>query len=208
MNTYRLMAALLLLMLLVGAPVAQDHPTGGIKGKVRGEKGATVAGVAVVARQGEHEVARALTNRKGEFVIAGLEPGSYGLTFRKPGLSVGTMEDIEVRAGKVRELPDRLILRVDEGTLAFVKGSVFNAGGRSVPGVRVEIARVEADGTAKKIDGRLTSETGSFVFRLAPDAARYRITVKADGAQPMSKDIEIDGAAVYRIAFSLPPAAK
>jgi hypothetical protein len=28
-----------------------------------------------------------------------------------------------------------------------------------------------------------------------------------DGAEPVSKDIEIDGAAIYRIALSLKPAA-
>ncbi|HYE66470.1 MAG TPA: carboxypeptidase-like regulatory domain-containing protein [Pyrinomonadaceae bacterium] len=208
MNLNRLMSAFLLTALLAAAYGAQDRATGSIKGKVRLESGSAAAGVNVIAQQGEREVKRAVTDRKGEFNIAGLAPGIYSLTFRKPGLSVGTVENIEVRAGKVRELRDRLYLSIDEGSLAFIRGSVFNPAGRSVPGVRVELARVEADGTAKKIDGRMTNETGSFVFRLVPDAAKYRITIKADGAEPAAKDVEVDGAAVYRIALTLTPALK
>jgi hypothetical protein len=39
---------------------------------------------------------------------------------------------------------------------------------------------------------------------LPPDRGDYRVTVKADGAEPVSKDVAVDGAAIYRIALSLP----
>jgi hypothetical protein len=29
--------------------------------------------------------------------------------------------------------------------------------------------------------------------------------VKRDGAEPVTKDVDIDGAAVYRVALSMPP---
>ena len=58
------------------------------------------------------------------------------------------------------------------------------------------------DGSTKKIDGRFTTETGSFVFRLSPETAKYRVTLKSDNVAPVSKDVEIDGAAVYRVALS------
>jgi hypothetical protein len=201
---------MLIFLMMAASGFAQKsvQTTGGIKGKVRAESGSGVAGVIVIARQGEREVTRVDSNSKGEFVLTGLAPGVYGLTFRKPGLSVGTLEDIEVRAGKPRELPDRLILKIDEGTLAFLRGSVFNTDGRSVPGARVELARVQSDGTAKKLDSRISNETGSFVFRLTPEAAKYRLTVKAEGSGPVSKDVEVDGAAVYRVALSLSPAPR
>ena len=112
-----------------------------------------------------------------------------------------------MKAGKTRSLT-RLILSIDEGSIAFIRGSVFNEAGRSLPNARVELARILDDGTVKKIDGRVTNETGSFSFRLAPDAAKYRVTAKADGRQPASKDVEVDSAAVYRIAISLQPTAK
>jgi hypothetical protein len=202
----RLIGAFLLTMLLLSASAAAaqtDRTTGSIKGKVRADKG-PVEGVEVIASQADSEVRRAVTNRKGEFLIQGLAPGLYGLVFRKPGLSVGRLESIEVRAGKVRSLPDRLYLKVDEGSLAFIRGSVFTAEGKSVPNARVELARIQSDGSAKKIDGRITNETGLFVFRLVPDTAKYRISVWAGDTGPITKDVEVDGPARYNIALQLP----
>lgn len=197
-------SVLLLVLALAGQATAQDKSTGGLKGKVRVETG-TAAGVAVVIREGEREIGKVLTDKNGEFQISKLKPGLYGLTFRKPGLSVGTIENIEVKAGKTRSLGDRLILTIDEGSIAFIRGSVFTDDGRSVPGAKIELARILEDGSTKKIDGRVTNETGSFVFRLTPESARYRITAKVNNAEPISKDVEIDGAAVYRVALSLAP---
>lgn len=188
---------------LATVAAGQDKTLGAIKGKVRVETG-TPAGVTVVVRRGEKEVTRSTTNKDGDFLVSRLTPGIYGVTFRKPGLSIGSLEDIEVKAGKTRSLGDRLILTIDEGSIAFLSGSVFNASGRSVPNVKVELLRILEDGTTKKIDGRVTTETGSFKFRLSPEPGKYRVSVKADGSEPVTKDVEIDGAAVYRVALSLP----
>lgn len=194
----------ILIMLLTAATAfAQDQTTGGIKGKVRIKGEGPTGDVIVTVRQNDREVAHANTNRKGEFQITGLAPGIYGLTFRKPGLSMGTLENVQVKAGKTNELPDHLILTVNEAAIAKLSGSVFNQGGLSFPGVRVELARLNADGTTKKLDGRVTNETGQFVFRLLPDKATYRVTVKAEGVEAQTKDVEIDGALVYRIAFTI-----
>lgn len=199
----------LLAIMLLTASVAvgqkdKDKSLGGLKGKVRVETG-TPGGVTVVVRRGETEVTRSTTDKNGDFVVSRLQPGIYGLTFRKPGLSIGSMEDIEVKAGKTRSLGDRLILTIDEGSIAFLSGAVFTAEGRSVPNAKIELLRILEDGTTKKIDGRVTTETGSFKFRLSPDPGKYRVSVKTDGAEPVTKDVEIDGAAVYRVALSLPP---
>lgn len=207
MKLYRSVLFLLSVIVLAGNVFAQDRSTGGLKGKVRVETG-TPAGVAVVVRQGEREVARGLTDKKGEFLVSRLTPGRYGVTIRKPGLSVGTIENVEVKAGKTRSLGDNLVLSIDEGSIAFIRGSVFNENGHSVPNVRIELGRILDDGTVKKIDGRVTNEIGAFVFRLAPDPGKYRLTAKPNGAEPVSKDVEIDGAAVYRIALSIKPPAK
>ena len=196
-------------VILAGATalMAQDKTLGTIKGKVRVETG-TPAGVTVVVRHGDSEVTRSTTSKDGDFVVSKLKPGIYGLTFRKSGLSVGTIEDVEVKAGKTRSLGDRLVLTIDEGSIAFLSGSVFTADGHSVPNAKVELSRILEDGSTKKIDGRITTETGSFKFRLSPDAAKYRVSVKPDGAEPVTKDVEIDGAAVYRIALNLPEKPK
>ena len=204
MKLIKSVSAFLALLLLAAGALAQDKSTGGIKGKVKVETG-TPAGVAVIVRQGDREVTRGVTDKNGEFVVSRLAPGRYGVTLRKPGLSVGSIEDIEVKAGKTRSLGNRLILSIDEGSIAFIRGSVFNQNDRSVPNVRIELAKIEADGTVRKIDGRITNEIGAFVFRLSPELAKYRITAKPNGGDPVSKDIEIDGAAVYRLALSIKP---
>ncbi|HEY0098671.1 MAG TPA: carboxypeptidase-like regulatory domain-containing protein [Pyrinomonadaceae bacterium] len=206
LNRHKFIPALFLLMLLAASLAAQKNgTTGSIKGKIKTESG-SAEGVRVTVRQGEREVATATTDRKGGFVIAGLAAGSYSLTFRKPGLRVAEIKDFQVVAGKSRSLGSDLMLPADEGSLVFVKGGVFTEEGRSLRGARVELARVEADGTIKKLDGRISNESGSFTFRLPVETARYRVTAKMDGMEAASKDVEVEGAAVYRVALSLKPA--
>jgi hypothetical protein len=200
----KILFAGVVMLAAAAASLGQDKSTGAIKGKVRVETG-TPAGVTVIVRRGQTEVTHASTEKNGEFLVSRLAPGIYGLTFRKAGLSIGTIEDVEVKAGKTRSLGDHLILTIDEGSIAFLSGSVFTADGRSVPNAKVELSRILEDGSVKKIDGRITTETGSFKFRLSPEQAKYRVSVKTSGAEPISKDVEIDGAAVYRVALSLPP---
>lgn len=203
MKVFRSSFAVSFLLLFSCAGLAQDKATGAIKGKVRAEKGSP-AGVSVILRQNELEVSRVTTDKKGEFVIGHVAPGVYGVTFRKPGLAIGSIDNLEVKAGKTRTLHD-IVLSVDEGSIAFIRGSVFTESGRSVPGVLVELARILDEKSTQKIDSRITGETGEFVFRLPPETAKYRLTIKADGAEPASKDVEVDGAAVYRVALALKP---
>jgi protocatechuate 3,4-dioxygenase beta subunit len=157
-------------------------------------------------QRGEEEIARAETDAKGNYELSGLAPGVYTLTFRKAGLKTAQHREVEVRAGKVRSLGDKVFLPVDEGAIAFVRGSVFDTDGRIVAGARVEIAVVTADGASRKVDGRVTNDAGAFSFRLTPDTARYRVTAKANGREA-TKDVEIEGAMVYRVALSLKPNA-
>jgi hypothetical protein len=203
MGFKRLALVLIVIGLQSLIALGQNRDLGSIKGKVRAEVG-SAAGVTVIVRQGDNEVKRGETDKNGEFLVK-VTPGIYGLTFRKTGLSVGTIENVEVKAGKTRSLGDRLILTIDEGTIAFIRGSVFTAEGKSVPNAKVELGKLLEDGSVKKIDGRITNETGSFAFRLAPESAKYRVTVKGNYEPPISKEVEIDGPAVYRVALSLPP---
>jgi len=207
MRFTKTLSMMAIVVLAASAVYSQDKSLGGIKGKVRVEVGSP-SGITVVIRAGERALRNISTDKNGEFTISGLTPGVYGLTFRKPGLSIGTIENIEVKAGKMRSLGDRLVLTIDEGSIAFIRGSVFNGDGRSVPNAKVELAKILEDGSTKKIDGRLTTETGSFVFRLSPEVAKYRVTLKQERAEPVTKDVEVDGAAVYRVALSMAPSQK
>lgn len=193
--------SLCLLLFASFACFAQDKGTGSIKGKVRVEKGSP-AGVVVTLLQGEHEVRQSTTDKKGDFAISRVTPGTYSIRFRKAGLSVGTIDDVAVKAGQTRTLGDRLYLTVDEGSIVFIRGSVFTEEGRSVPGVRVDLSRIINNDSIQKLDSRVTGETGEFVFRLPPDEGKYRVTLKADGTEPSSKDVEVENTAVYRVALT------
>ena len=189
-------------------PKKEEPTTGSVVGRVRVEAGMSAGNVLVILRRGDTEVAQTATNAKGDFSFRDIAPGSYGMTLRKSGLQVGRMEGVEVRAGKTVTLKEGLYLPIDEGSIAFIRGSVFSAAGRSFNGAKVELARVEADGTLRKLDSRVSNATGSFAFRLPPERARYRLTAKADGMEPATQDVEIEGAAIYRAALSLEPARK
>jgi len=203
MRTLKIVAVICGFLLLAATASAQDTGTGNIKGKVKVKGEGPTADVAVSVRQKDREVASAVTNTKGEFLVKGLAPGLYELTFRKTGLSVGSLEHVEVKTGKTKALPDRLVLTPNEASTARLWSSVFDEGGYSVRGARLELARLEADGAPKKIDGRLTNESGQAVFKLSPEKAMYRVTVKLDGGTTQARDVEIDGAMVYRVAFTV-----
>ena len=201
MKLMKLSAAFALLLVFSCACLGQDKSNATIKGKVRVERGSP-AGVAVIVLQEEREVARTTSDKKGDFVVTRVPPGTYSIKFRKAGLAVGTIDDVSVKAGQTRTLGDKLYLTIDEGSIVFIRGSVFSDGGRSVPGVKVELARVISDNAIHKLDSRVTGETGEFVFRLPPDPGKYRLTLKADGTEPSSKDVEVESAAVYRVALT------
>jgi len=179
----------------------QDKTTGVIKGKVRVERGSP-SGVAVILLQGDNEITRVQSDKKGDFVISHVAPGTYSVRLRKPGLMVGTIDDIAVKAGETRPLGDRLYLGVDPGSQALINVSVFDEGGHSVPDVRVDLAKIISDSQLEKIDTHTTDESGSFVFRLPPAPAKYRLTIMSNDAEHISKDVEIDQAARYAVALT------
>jgi uncharacterized protein YjhX (UPF0386 family) len=199
---------LALLLAVVCAGQKKTKPTattGGVKGKVRVDSGATPEGVRVSLRRGDdEEVAHTETNARGEFALAGVAPGVYTLMLRKTGLKTAELQPYEIKAGKINSLGDHILLPLDEGSIAFVKGSVFTAEGRSVEGARVELLIVGADGSVKKIDGRVSNESGQFSFRLKPVAGHYRVTAKGEHGEA-TQDVQVEGAMVYRVALSLKP---
>ena len=134
--------------------------------------------------------------------MEGLRTGKYTLVFDANGFSSGVLYNVEVKDKNVRNLGDRLILAVDQGTQVIVKGSVFYREGTSITGAKIEIERVNADGSTKTLASGLTNVSGEFTFRLPEGSAKLRITAKFKGASG-SKDIEVDSAALYRLAINL-----
>ncbi len=196
----------ILLLACVALSAAQDNSliNASLKGKVRDENGKNLANVSVVLRQGEKEVKTATTDKNGEFMFDNLKPGVYGLTCRKAGLTTTSLDDISLRAGDKFQLKDKITMDVNEGDLALIRVSVFTAEGRSAAGIKVELLRVNADGSMKKLEEGFTGLYGQFAFRRSPDIAQYRIIAKIAN-NPVSEVVSVDGAAIYRTAIQLPP---
>jgi hypothetical protein len=203
MKLIRNLSAIILLCAAFVAAQDKNPTLGSLKGKARDETGKSLANVSVILRQGETEVKTASTDKNGEFVFDHLKPGVYGLTLRKAGLSTISIEDVNIRAGESVQLKDKLTMSVNEGDLALIRVSVFTAGGRIAAGVKVELMRVNGDGSMKKVGESVTGLYGQVAFRRSPDAAQYRAIAKI-GNNPVSDIINVDGAAIYRTAISLP----
>lgn len=169
-----------------------------MRGKVQMPNGDSVSGVLVQAMQDENEIAKARTDSKGEFQLAGLKPGVYSFVFNKDGLAEGRLPRMEIEAGKIMKLT-KLVMSVDEGRFAQIRGSVFDAKGRIVPGAKVEVFRV---GSNQKLFERYASSVGEFSFKLPGEEARYRIQVTS-GNSTGSKEFVFSGGQVFRVAISL-----
>jgi Carboxypeptidase regulatory-like domain len=181
---------------------AYSQSTGGAKGKIRNSRGDAISGVSVTARRDSKDIRTVTSNSKGEFKLEGLEPGVYNFVFDAAGYSSAMRYKIEVRQNKTVDLGDRLILLVDRGTLVIIQGSVFFKNGTSVTGAKVEVEKLNADGTTRSFPAIWTNISGEFTFRQPEGRAKYRITAKYK-EKSAQKEIEVDSAAVYRLAITL-----
>ena len=206
---------LLFLLLTVTGVFAVAQESGGVKGKVRTTKGDGIAAVTITARQNGEDVKSATSDAKGNFVLENLKAGTYNLVFSKSGYSSGVLYNVEVKKKKIGDLKERLILTVDQGSQVIVKGTIFDDAGRSVGGVKVEIEKILSDGSTKKLAVSYTSfgedpgvlggegnARGDFSFKFSEGAAKYRVTASIKDATA-SKEVEVDGAAIYRLAITL-----
>lgn len=195
-------AILLFSVFLVSGVSIFAQETGGLKGKVRTTKGDGIASATVTARQNGEDVKSTTADAKGNFVLDGLKAGTYNLVFTRNGYGSGVLYNVQIRKKKIDDLGNRLILSVDQGTQVIIKGSVFSPEGRSVGGAEIKIERISNDGSVKKAGSAFTSYSGEFTFRFPEGAAKYRITASLKDATA-SKEIEVDSAAIYRLAITL-----
>lgn len=176
--------------------------TGGIKGKVRSTNGNGISGATVTVRQNGDDIKEVKSDNKGNFLLEGLKPGKYNLVFSRSGYSSGLMSNVEIVEKKIRDLGDRLILNPDQGEFVILNGSVYNQGGFAIYGAKIKIERILSDGSTKKLETGYTSRSGEFTFRFPDETAKFRVTASAKGVES-SKEIEVEGAAIYRVALTL-----
>lgn len=189
---------LFILGVLSAAAFAQS---GGIKGKVRNNKGDGIAGATITIRQDGKDLKTVRSDAKGNFEMTGIRSGTYNVVFDANGYSSGVLYAVKVEGG-VRDLGSRLVLAVDQGTQVIVRGSVFYREGTSVTGAKVELELVNSDGSTKSLGSVYTNISGDFSFRRPEGVAKLRVTAKFKGASG-SKEIEVTNAAIYRTAITL-----
>jgi hypothetical protein len=189
------------LSILAFASAISAQSTGGFKGKVRTASGSGIASATVTARQNGADVKSAKADSKGNFVLDGLQMGRYNIVFDAPGYSSGVLYNVEIQKKKIADLGDRLILTRDQGEQIIVKGSVFFKEGHSVTGAKVEVEKVNSDGTTKKLGSTYTNVSGEFTFR-PTEASKIRITASYKGVSG-TKEIDVSDPAIYRLAISL-----
>ena len=187
---------------LLSACVVSAAAQGGLKGKVRSNSGGGISNATVTARKNGKDVKTVRSDSKGNFAIDGLESGNYNISFDAGGYSSGVLYNVEVKSKKVRDLGERLMLSRDEGTQVIIKGSVFYREGTSVTGAKVEIEKLNADGSYKTVGTAMTNISGEFTFRQPEANAKFRITAKFKDATG-TKEVEVSNAAIYRLAITL-----
>lgn len=175
---------------------------GGVKGKVMSNRGAGIPNASVTARQDGKEIKTVHADAKGNFVLSGLRSGVYSLLFDADGFTSGLLQGVEVKGDGVRDLGSRLVLMPDQGTLIIVNGSVFYKEGISLGGAKIEIERINDDGSTKKLATLYTTPRGEFTYRMAEQNAKLRITAKFKEAVG-SKEVVVNTAAMYRLAITL-----
>ncbi len=202
MRIFKQTAVFAILLAFSALTVFAQAATGGAKGKVRNAKGDGIPGATITARLTGKDIKSVKSDAKGNFELTGLEPGVYNFVFEKSGYGAGVKYNVEIKSKSVVNLGDNLALMQDQGTLVLINGSVYNQDGRSITGAKIEIERINADGSTKKVGSGYTSVSGEFTFRQPEGAATFRVTATMKGVKG-SKEITVDSAGVYRLAITL-----
>ena len=202
MKIFKHFAAFAFLLVFSALAAFAQNETGGVKGKVRNAKGSGINGATITARLKGQDVKTVKSDAKGNFEMTGLEPGVYNFVFEKSGYGAGVKYNVEVKSGSVISLGDNLALMQDQGTVVILNASVFNQDGRSITGARVEVARINDDGSTKKIATGFTNVAGEFALRQPEGTAKFRVTATFKGVSA-SKEISVDSAGRYSTAITL-----
>ena len=194
------------LLLLAGLGAHAGAQTGGgpgnLKGRVKEQKGKSLAGVMIKATS-EGRQFEAQSNDQGEFELKGLPAGEYVLSFSKTGYKNFTTRRLAVAAGETIRLSRMIELVREDDPYAVIRGAIFHGVGYTLPNAEVTLERI--DGKKKIKMETVSREGGEFAFRLKADQATYRITARAQGFQPASIEIAIENDEVRNVALTLNP---
>lgn len=184
---------------------------GQIQGKVKEENGKALSGVTVKANRA---VARSLdsqdtgktdyetkTNDKGEFMLTGLLPGNYALTFELAGYRTFVTRRFEVTAGETFKVPKAIEMTREPEAHSLIRGAVLDASGYSLENVSVTVERTDGK-KFKKIE-KASVAGGQFAFRVPAETGTYRVTASADGFVTNSQEVSVDKNEIRSLVIQL-----
>ena len=167
----------------VGAAAAARRPagegarqgvaaTGSISGRVVGDGGESLPGVAVFVRPRGSGPARQFpqhtSDEEGNFVVKGLAPGAYHVSAHAPGYVLDPEQLNAAAAGGAHRLGDFVTVRLLRG--GVITGAVSDAAGEPLVALRVRVFRV------RDHDGRPASALWNFVSEdQTDDRGVYRV---------------------------------
>lgn len=207
-NFLRSLMTLSFLALLFTAAQADG---GQIQGKVKEEGGKMLADVTVKAsravtrsldnqdtNQKDYE---AKTNDKGEFVLSGLLPGNYTLTFELPGYRTFVTRRFELAAGEIYKVPKAIEMSREPEAHSLIRGAVLDTSGYSLENVSVSVERTDGK-KFKKIE-KASVTGGQFAFRVPSETGTYRLSASADGFVTSVLEVSVDKNEIRSIVIQL-----
>lgn len=185
--------------------------SGQIQGKVKEDGGKSLAGVTVKANRA---VTRSLdnqdtgqkdyetkTNDKGEFVLSGLLPGNYALTFELTGYRTFVTRRFELAVGETFKVPKVIEMTREPEAQSRIRGAVLDATGYSLENVTVTIERTDGK-KFKKIE-KASVTGGEFGFSVPSEPGTYRVTASANGFVTASQAVSVDKNEIRSIVIQL-----
>ena len=184
---------------------------GQIQGKVKEEGGKMLGGVLVKANR---MVTRSLDNQdteqkeyetktddKGEFVLRGLLPGNYTLTFELTGYRTFVTRRFELAAGETFKAPKTIEMSREPEAHSLIRGAVLDASGYSLENASVSVERTDGK-KFKKIE-KASVTGGQFAFRVPSETGTYRLLASADGFVTATQEVTVDKNEIRSIVIQL-----
>jgi hypothetical protein len=179
--------------------VKMTRGTGSIGGVVTDEAGNPLGDVAVSVNgpAGTVQTATLTTGNVGRYGVSGLAtPGSYSLTFTKPGYATTTVDVDLARTGSAPNTDVTMPTRS-----AVLKGTIRGTGDHPLPGATIRVS----DGTTERTTIAASNPAGAYeLVGLAPGT--YSVTVEAPGHETATVLVELaPGATLVRDLTLVPP---
>jgi tetratricopeptide (TPR) repeat protein len=176
---------------LATALPAVAQSTGLVKGVVKDDKGQPVDGakVTIEFQEGVNRKFEGKTDKKGEFLQIGLQPGSYKITAEKDKLSAA--QTVRIRIGQTAEA-------------SLVLGAAAAAGNADAAKKSAELKKDFEEGVEASRAGRQDDAVAAFTHAAEVNPSCYDCYYNVGFAEAQKKDYE-KAEAAYKKAIELKP---